>query len=93
MRMKKFEKFINEAQAILDTLGMEYSYVEAKSYSDIQELQEDMIHFHHFNQCILHEKFKPTFGNVELARWGQYIFMIKKMPTGVIYIETELTLD
>jgi hypothetical protein len=83
-----FDKYQNEVQHLLHCMRVDFKSISVERYDDIGSLVRKQEGFHHFQQA-RHNSFEKVFG-YEMARYGDYIFMVKKWGGQVVYIEVEV---
>jgi len=84
----KLDKYLEDAQILLNTLNIEYKEVGVKFYDSIAELRQDMKYDVNFFLAI-DKGFQTAFG-WEMCRYGNSFYMIKKTSTRTICIDVEL---
>jgi hypothetical protein len=86
--MINFDKYQKEVQHLLSVMRKDFKSLSVEAFGNMGELLKDKEYFHHFQQA-RHNSFEKVFG-YDMARYGDYIFMVKKTSKAVVYIEVEV---
>lgn len=82
--IKRFQK---EVENLLHVMRVDYTSLSLSHYNSMGELIQDLEGFKQFE--LARNFFENSFG-WEMARANNYIFMVRKVEKGVIYIEVEV---
>jgi hypothetical protein len=83
-----FDKYQKEVQHLMHMMRTDFKSISVERFDDVGSLVRKYENFHHFQQA-RHNSFEKCFG-FDMARWGDYIFMVKQMKNYVVYIEVEV---
>jgi hypothetical protein len=86
--MINFDKYQKEVQHLMHVMRVDFKSISVEAFNSVGDLVRDKEHFHHFQQA-RHNSFEKVFG-YDMARYGDYIFMVKKTSKAVAYIEVEV---
>jgi hypothetical protein len=83
-----FDKYQKEVQHLLHIMKKDFKSITVEKHDDVVSLVRKKEGFHQF-QSARNGFFEKVFG-YDMARYGDYIFMVKKLKNHVVYIEVEV---
>ena len=87
--MIDFDKYQKEVHHFLHVTQMNFKLVSIYEFKSISELIMEKSSSHYFRQARKGNKFESVFGYA-MARYKNYIYMVKETSSGVVCIEIEL---
>ena len=86
--MINFDKYQKEVQHLMHVMRTDFKSITVQAFENMGSLLNDKVGFEQFQQA-RHNSFEKVFG-FEMARYGSYVFMVKKTSKAVVYIEVEV---
>lgn len=90
--MANLDKYLNDAQMLLDTLRIQYRSVGVECHESIAKLRQKKEYDPFFTKAVQYDLFRTAFG-WNIARFNDHFFMVKKTAKHTIFIEAKLESD